>query len=130
MAQRPWATPTDVKDYTEHKKVKERADNKLKIDISRAEQYVIRYTNNRFDTVQYPNIPEEVKNAVILIAETYAYSASKDENKIKSETLDDYSYTLSDDDGPSLDNIDLGALLDDYVIVLPKRSVTMILRKL
>lgn len=130
MAQRPWVTPKEVKDYTEHEKAKERADNKLKIDISRAEQYVIRYTNNRFDTGQYPNIPEEVKNAVILIAEAYAYNASKDEKKIKSETFDDYSYTLSDDSGPNLDNIDLGALLDDYVIVLPKRSVTMSLRKL
>ena len=32
--QRPWITPKDVKDYTELKEVRERADEKLRFDIA------------------------------------------------------------------------------------------------
>ena len=49
MAERPWATPEEVKEYTDYPSVKKRDDAKLKIDITRAEQYVISYTNNKFE---------------------------------------------------------------------------------
>lgn len=49
MAERPWVTPEELKEYTEFEEVKNRADSKLKIDISRAESWVIDYCNNRFD---------------------------------------------------------------------------------
>lgn len=130
MAKRPWVTPAEVKAYSDFQAVQNRSDDKLKIDITRAEQYVISYTNNRFDGKEYPEPPEEVKTAVILVAEVYAYNAVEGDRKLKSETFDDYSYTLSDANAPKLDALDLGPLLDDFVIVQPKHGVTMKLRKL
>ena len=47
---RPWVTPKDVKDYTEQEDVKNRPDEKLAFDITRAEQKIISITNNRFDS--------------------------------------------------------------------------------
>ena len=62
MAERPWVTPEELKEYTEFEEVKNRADSKLKIDISRAESWVIDYCNNRFDDPEkYPEIPENVR---------------------------------------------------------------------
>ena len=79
----------------EFEEVKNRADSKLKIDISRAESWVIDYCNNRFDDPEkYPEIPENVKTAVLLIAEAYAHNAVEQTKvRLKSETFDDYSYT-------------------------------------
>ena len=48
MAVRPWATPEEVRDYSDIKAVRERTDERIAVDISRAEQYVISYTNNDF----------------------------------------------------------------------------------
>ena len=95
MAERPWVTPEELKEYTEFEEVKNRADSKLKIDISRAESWVINYCNNRFDDPEkYPKIPENVKTAVLLIAEAYAHNAVEQTKvRLKSETFDDYSYT-------------------------------------
>ena len=95
MAERPWVTPEELKEYTEFEEVKNRADSKLKIDISRAESWVIDYCNNRFDDPEkYPDIPENVKTAVLLIAEAYAHNAVEQTKvRLKSETFDDYSYT-------------------------------------
>lgn len=45
MAKRPWATPEDVKNYTEYPSVKKRSDSKIAVDITRAEQYIISYTS-------------------------------------------------------------------------------------
>ena len=82
MAKRPWITPHDVKAYTDIELIKNRSPEKLKVDIMRAEQYVINYTGNSFsDDNKYPQIPEPVRIAVILISEVFAYNAStKDEN--------------------------------------------------
>ena len=52
MAVRPWVTPQEVRDYTEIKSVQERNDTRIAVDISRAEQYVISYTNNAFIIVR------------------------------------------------------------------------------
>ena len=125
MAERPWVTPEELKEYTEFEEVKNRADSKLKIDISRAESWVIDYCNNR-----YPEIPENVKTAVLLIAEAYAHNAVEQTKvRLKSETFDDYSYTA---ESSIIDVGKLGveSLLDDYVVVQPLNGVTMRLRSL
>jgi hypothetical protein len=132
MATRPWVTPAEVRDYTEREKVKNRSDAKLAMDIARSEQYVIRYTKNRFDDpAKCPEIPAEVKTAVILIAEVYGSSAAEGKGEYKSETFDDYSYTVADTEA-KLGNLDLAPLLDDYIAEQEPNhsSMTMKLRRL
>jgi len=132
MAARPWVTPEEVKTYSDRKSVKERDESKLKIDISRAEMYVMNYTRNKFEDKE--NIPESVKTAVILLAETYAASAAglggdaEISGNFKGETFDDYSYTLVDS-APKIDNLDLSFLLDEHIIE-NNGTVDMRLRKL
>ena len=132
MAVRPWVIPEEVKSYTERQSVKDRSDLKLAVDISRAEQYVIRYTHNRFED---SDIPESVKTAVILLAEAYAAYAADfgvKSGMYKSESFDDYSYTAADTVN-IIENLNLGPLLDDYVIPergKSKNAVTMKMRKL
>lgn len=114
--QRPWVTPGEVKDYTSHKGVQDRPDEKLKFDIARAELKVISITNNRFDGDKYEEIPEPVKMAVILVAEAYAKNTVESTKKqIKSETFDDYSYT-SEASTIDLGALDLEELLADYIV--------------
>lgn len=127
MAKRPWAAPDDVREYTDRDNVRARTDAKIAVDITRAEQYVIAYTNNDFaDAAKYPEIPAAVKTAVVLLAEHYGFSARS--GTMKSETFDDYSYTAAE--GTLVDLLDLRPLLDDFVVQAPKGSVTMKLRKL
>lgn len=126
MAKRPWVTPQEVKDYTEFPEVQARGDAKLAIDISRAELYVINYCNCKFDDDEkFPQIPEQVKTAVILLAEAYAHNAVEiTKSRLKSETWDDYSYTaesyILDTSG-----IDIKSLLDEFAVAAPKNGVTM-----
>ena len=130
---RPWVTPGEVKDYSDNPKIQNRNEEKLKVDIFRAEQYVIRYTGNTFkDDAKFPAVPEGVRLAVILLAEMYATSAAEYDEKsgnYKSETFDEYSYTLADT-AKKQENIDLGPLLDEYVVSMTKNAVNMKLRKL
>lgn len=88
-------------------------------------------TANRFDDPEkYPEIPENVKTAVLLIAEAYAHNAVEQTKvRLKSETFDDYSYTA---ESSIIDVGKLGveSLLDDYVVVQPLNGVTMRLRSL
>lgn len=133
MAERPWVKPEDVKAYTDIEAVQRRDDTKLEVDVARAEQYIITYTNNRF--TDYDEVPAPVKTAVILLAEAYASYANllktTGGGAFKSESFDDYSYSTGES---SLEDmikaLDLAALLDDYVIVIPNNGVTMRLRKL
>lgn len=131
MAERPWVKPSEVIAYTDYKQVQERAEAKLKVDISRAEQYVIAYTNNDFSDVEV--IPEPVKTAVILLAEAYAYNACADVRsggrRMKSESFDDYSYS-ADDAYISIDDLDVKVLLDPYIKVAARNGITMRMRKL
>lgn len=131
MPNRPWITSEEVKEYTDYESVKSRDNNKVKIDITRAEQTIISYTNNSFeDTEKYPQIPVNVKTATILLAEAFGFKASLGEKKkYKSETFDDYSYTLQEG-SVSVELLELGTLLEEYVVVKPKNGVTMNLRKL
>ena len=133
MANRPWALPKDVIEYTEYSDVKSRSETKLAIDISRAEMQVMAYTNNKefLDNELYSSIPEEVKNAVIILAEAYAHNAVEKTRDIKSETFDDYSYTAERSmiDVSSL-FVEIAPLLEDYVKAKASNTVNMRLRKL
>ncbi len=133
MATRPWVTPQEVRDYTDRQSVIDRTDEKLAIDIARAELYVIKYTRNRFDDDEkYPTAPEPIKIAVILIAEAYASYAIDFGNgagTYKSESFDDYSYTAADMEYIT-SNLDLSSLLEEYIEPLTKNTVTMRMRKL
>ncbi len=138
MAERPWVTPSEVKEYSEYKQVQQRTDTRLAVDIRRAEQYAIAYTNNTFDT--YEVIPEDVKTAVLLLAEAYAYNSSAaldakgnstGGRRMKSESFDDYSYTAADgEDGITVDDLDVKVLLDPYVIVAPRNVIPLRMRNL
>jgi hypothetical protein len=127
MADRPWVTPQEVKDYSEIPDVQQRSDTRLAVDIARAEQYVITYTHNTF--ADYEEVPQPVKTAVLLLAEAYGYNAAIAAKEVKSETFDDYSYT-TESSQISIDTLDLAALLDDYVITEPRHSVTLRMRRL
>lgn len=129
MAKRPWVKPMEVRLYSEIASVQERKDDRLLVDITRAEQYVITYTHNTFADVDC--IPLPVKTAVIILAEAYARgAASKFTTKgVKSETFDDYSYT-ADDGTVDYGSLGLAALLDDFVIAAPNHGVTMRMRRL
>lgn len=127
MAVRPWVTPQEVRDYTEIQSVQERSDTRIAVDVSRAEQYVISYTNNDFS--DYEEIPKNVKTAVILLAETYGYNSVVSSQSIKSETFDDYSYT-AENSIVSFNTLGIEPLLEGFIRVKPRNGVTMRLRRL
>lgn len=132
MAERPWVTPAEVIAYSDYKQVQQRAEEKLLVDISRAEQYVISYTKNNFE--DYTDIPKSVKTAVVLLAEAYAYNSCADTNsggrRVQSETFDDYSCTYGDGAYFEINSVDVKALLDDYVKKEPRNGVTLRMRKI
>lgn len=133
MAARPWVLPKEVKAYTDIEAVQQRKKEKLEVDISRAEQYVITYTHNQF--TEYDEIPGPVKTAVILLAEayaSYAYQLKKTGGgAVKSETFDDYSYTAGEGTFEDfVKALDLAALLDDFVIKQASGTITMRMRRL
>lgn len=127
MADRPWVTPQEVKDYSEIPAVQQRSTERITVDIARAEQYVITYTHNSFKDMQV--IPPAVKTAVLILAEAYGYNAATAANQVKSETFDDYSYT-AETSQIKIEALDLAALLDDFVKTEPKNGVTLRMRKL
>lgn len=131
MAARPWIAPQDVIDYTDHADVAERSPAKLQVDISRAEAKIISITHNRFsDDDKYPELPQPVKLATILAAEAYAKNAAEQAKKrIKSETFDDYSYTLESSE-IDISALDLDELLHDYILPEDAGNAVMRLRKL
>lgn len=132
MAERPWVTPDEIRKYSERESVQERSDEKLAVDIARAEAYVIRYTQNTFG--DYDTIPGNVRIAVILLAEAYAANAAEfgsGESSVKSESLGSYSYTAAEADSDEIiDSLDLSALLAEYIAPKAKSTVTMRLRRL
>ncbi len=128
---RPWIKPGQVREYTSSPEVMKRSDAQLAFDIGRAEKYVICYTNNRFESAEYSTrLPPDVTMAAVLLAEAYAKQAiaQKDGMK-KSETFDDYSYTL-DTDSDIADNLGIGAMLEEYMLQEDKGRTMMKLRKL
>lgn len=127
MAKRPWVTPQEVRDYSEIPSVQKRSDTRLVVDIARAEQYVITYTHNTFES--FEEVPQPVKTAVLILAEAYGHNAALAAKDVKSETFDDYSYT-SESSQISVDGLDLAALLDEYVVAEPRNGVTLRMRRL
>lgn len=127
MAERPWITPEDVREYTENETVRSRSDKRLNVDITRAEQYILTATNNDFS--EYKEIPSAVKTAALILAEGYANNAINIAKNVKSETLDDYSYT-SDNTQISADNLDISALLDPYIKKKSRTNLEFRLRRI
>lgn len=127
MAKRPWVTPQEVREYSEIAAVQQRSDARLRVDISRAEQYVITYTHNSFEDRE--EIPAAVKTAVLILAEAYGHNAVVAAKEVKSETFDDYSYT-TEAKQISAEALDLAALLDEFVVTEPRNGVTLRMRKL
>lgn len=127
---RPWIKPDDVRNYSSSDKVKERLDEKLKVDIARAEAYVIYYTHNDFTGTDYATkVPDDIRIAVTVLAEAYAKQAILQKNgSLNSETFDDYSYTASTDT-ETADSLGLGVMLDPYKLD-SKGTAVMRLRKL
>lgn len=114
-AVRPWVIPDEVRAYTDKEEVAERDEAKLRTDIFRAEQKVISITHNSFDSPELEAIPEPVRIAVMIIAEAYASnSIEKSKKQIKSETFDDYSYSL-ESGMIDIDSLDLDYLLKEFV---------------
>lgn len=126
--QRPWVQPSEVKTYTEYPSVKSRDDAKVAVDISRAEQYIIAFTNNDFSECE--EIPEGVKTAVILVAEAYGYNACLAAREMKSEQFDDYSYTAADAEPIDIGALDIASLLEEFAVKKARNGVTLRMRKL
>ena len=128
---RPWIEPQQIREYTSSPKVEARTDTQLAYDIARAEKYVIFHTHNSFDSEEYENgLPSDVTMAVILLAEAYAKQAiTQKEGAMKSETFDDYSYTV-DTEADIADSLGLGTMLAEYVLPEDRGKVVMNLRKL
>lgn len=113
MANRPWVLPENVKDYSEDKDVQERSSTRIEFDIARAEAQIIKYCNNDFSS--YNIIPNDIKKAVILLAEKYAVTAVRvKKGGIVSESFDDYSYSVDSNYSININDLGLEALLDRY----------------
>lgn len=113
MANRPWVLPEDVKEYSEDKDVQERSSTRIEFDIARAEAQIIKYCNNDFSSEDA--IPDDIKKAVILLAEKYAVTAVKvKKGGIVSESFDDYSYSIDSNYSININDLGLEALLDRY----------------
>lgn len=129
MAARPWVTPEEVIQYTSHEDVLKRPVEKLVFDISRAELKVIAKTNNSFGE-EYPEIPEPVKMAVILLAEAYAKNSIEATKKqIRSETFDDYSYSV-ESGAVDIEGLDIDDLLAEYVLAKGRGKTVVRMRAL
>ncbi|MDR3345183.1 MAG: DUF3199 family protein [Oscillospiraceae bacterium] len=123
MAAEIWLTPDELREYSNNKDVKKRTDLQLQMDIYRAKSYIVCYTHNSFDDAEL--LPEEVKIALLLIAEQYAIMSFNPNDGLKSETYDDYAYTRADKAGIDIEALGLDSLLDDWVIEPPKTGVTL-----
>lgn len=109
--------------------VLKRPVEKLVFDISRAELKVIAKTNNSFGE-EYPEIPEPVKMAVILLAEAYAKNSIEATKKqIRSETFDDYSYSV-ESGTVDIEGLDIDDLLAEYVLAKGRGKTVMRMRAL
>ena len=128
VVQRPWVQPSEVKTYTEYPSVKSRDDAKVAVDISRAEQYILAFTNNDFSECE--EIPAGVKTAVILVAEAYGYNACLAAREMKSEQFDDYSYTAADAEPIDIGALDIASLLEEFTVKKARNGVTLRMRKL
>ena len=151
---RPWITPASIKAYSSDVAIKgktrtkkdssgndptitvipERTNEKIAVDITRAEAMIIKYCHHDFsDTEKYPELPENVRVAAILLAEAIAhndYVSTVAYSNYKSESMDDYSYTAGDATAVSISGLGLASLLDEYVTSQAKGGVLLRMRRL
>ncbi|MCM2674089.1 protein YqbG [Alkalicoccobacillus plakortidis] len=117
-------TPSDVKAYTTFKKVKNRPEPQLEMDILEATTEAERYVGHDFsDTDIYDPLPTKVRLALLKLAQFYALINSDESiaKGYKSEKFENYSYTLAD--GESVRKPDVSVLLRDYVVLpVPKET--------
>ena len=125
MPARPWVTPEEVTAYSSEDCILKRTEAQLKMDIARAESYILSYTRNKclLSDEMYPTIPDDVKNAVIILAEHYGILSVK--KGYTAETFDDYSYSKDASTSVDISLLGLDSLLDDYVISKGTGKITM-----
>lgn len=119
MAKRPWITANELTDFSNHKEVIDTNSVRTTVLISLAESKIIAYCHHDFsDDEIYPSIPEEVKNAALILSDALVYNDNlRNDVSIKSQTFDDYSYTAEETLVPvSFDELGLSTLLDNYVL--------------
>ena len=110
--ERPFVTPEEVKSYTDFDTVKNRDDEKLKIDIMRAESHIIALTHNDFK--DYDEIPMDIKTAIIIVADCIANNAVEQTTEMSSETYDDYSY-IRKQNITAVEDLDIACLIEPYI---------------
>lgn len=135
MAIRPWVLPSHVRVYSDDPYIAERSDAKLKVDISRAETIVINYCKHDFsDPDKYKQIPQDVINATLILAEAIAHnsylSTSSNKDIKTSETFDDYSYTCKEPQTVSIESLYLADLLEKYRDKGVSNNIVLRMRKL
>ena len=125
MPARPWVTPEEVKEYSSEPCISSRTEARLRMDISRAESYILAYTRNKslLDDNIYPTIPEDIRNAVIILAEYYGVQSVN--RGYTSESFDDYSYSKDASTAVDLSLLGLDYLLDDYIISEGSGKITL-----
>lgn len=116
---RLWITVEELINFTEHDEVKNKSVVKTTVMISLAESKIIAYCKHDFsDEEKYPELPDDVKNATLILADALCYNDSLNiSGKLKSETYDDYSYTMDVSEvSTDFDSLGISTLLDPYVI--------------
>lgn len=86
--------------------------------ISLAESKIIAHCKQDFsDTDKYPSIPDAVKSATLILADALCYNDSLQiSGTLKSETYDDYSYTVDVKEiSTDFDVLGIESLLKPYV---------------
>lgn len=122
-----WITAEELRGYTNYPSVKKRTDAQLAVDIQRAVAAIVNYTHNDFS--ESNKIPDNVKTACLLLSEAYAYNAMTASKEMKSETFDDYAYTVNDT-LVSIPDLNLSPLLDEYVMPVKSGKAVMSIRRL
>lgn len=116
---RPWITPEELSSFSEHESVKNKSAVRILVMINLAESKIIAYCKHDFsDVKKYPTLPQEVKNAALILADALCYNDSlQTSGKLKSESYDDYSYTVDVNEiSIGFDNLGISSLLDPYVL--------------
>lgn len=114
-----WVTAGDLKSFTERKEVSEKSDARLEALILLAMAKIKSYCHKNFvanDGILV--IPDAVKTATLILADTLAYNDSfRQSSQLKSESYDDYSYTQETSEiSTNFDDLDISALLKPYIL--------------
>lgn len=114
----PWITANDLFAFTERDEVKNKSAVKVSAIISIAESKIKEYCKHDFtDEEKYPTVPKEVVNATLILADALCYNDSlRTSGILKSETYDDYSYTVDVSEiSTDFDMLGISSLLKPYV---------------